>query len=291
MTTSEAGSGNFVVRREVSRTNKHNGLFRSAADEFSEQQRKAQHFSTGSEHLDHLLSGGLEIGSITQFYGANSGKTHLCHLFCVCMPFPFQTLYIDTEGAFRSKKIEAMAKARRLDSTMVLRGIQVAQPKDIEEQEKCIEAATSAVATSNSKIRLLILDSMTFHYRARYPGRSGLSERAHRLNVYTHILHNAARANKCAVVITNQSTSNPRSGEEPVHQPFGGKVISNTSTYIIHLEQKKFSNTLATLVKSPLSGAGSLRPLDHILNIVENGFEDVRRYYPDGQSDPRDLYD
>jgi DNA repair protein RadA len=290
LTTSDSGSGNFGLRSKVTHTNKDNRLFRSAADEFSEQQKKAQRFSTGSKHLDHLLGGGLETGHIIQFYGCTSGKTHLCHLLCAVSVPEFNVIYIDTEGGFRGEKIESITKARRLDSTVVLHGIQVAQPKDIEEQERCIEAACSAVATIDSKIKLLIVDSMTFHYRGKYPGRSGLSERAHRLNVYMHMLHKTARSNKCVVVITNQSTSDPRHREEPA-QPLGGKVISNTSAYIIRLERRRFSNIIATLVKAPLMGARSYGPLDHDLKIVESGFEDLRRYYPDGECDLWDLYD
>ena len=109
--------------------------------------------------------------------------------------------------------------------------IQVLQPKHTE-QESCIKNACSTVKSSNSKVKLLIVDSMMFHYIAEYPGRSDLSK-AHSLNMYTHMLHNLAQTNKnIAVLITNQSTSIPRHGEFEAKspQPFGGKVISNKST-------------------------------------------------------------
>jgi DNA repair protein RadA len=80
---------------------------------------------------------------------------------------------------------------------------------------------------------------MVFHYKGEYPGRSGLSERAHRLNIYMHRLHSLTQRNNIAVVITNQSTSNPYTQfkvKDP--QPFGGNVIfSYTSTYIVYLER------------------------------------------------------
>jgi len=110
--------------------------------------------------------------------------------------------------------------------------IQVLQPKHTE-QESCIKNAYSTVKSSNSKVKLLIVDSMMFHYIAEYPGRSGLSKRAHSLNIYMHMLHNLAQINKnIAVLITNQSTSILRHGEFEAKspQPFGGKVISNKST-------------------------------------------------------------
>jgi Rad51 len=115
-----------------------------------------------------------------------------------------------------------------------------------------------------------------FHYIAEYPGRSGLSKRAHSLNIYMHMLHDVARTTKnIAVVITNQSMSNPRHAEFEAGYPppFGGKVISNTSTYIVNLESGGgyfASNIDARLIKSPLSSFNS-RPL----KINESGFVDV----------------
>jgi len=152
--------------------------------------------------------------------------------------------------------------------------IQVLQPK-YTEQKSCIKNAYSTVKSSNSKVKLLIVDSMMFHYIAEYPGRSGLSKRAHSLNIYMHMLHNLAQTKNIAVLITNQSTSNPRHGESEANipQPFGGKVISNTSTYIVNLERGGgyfASNIDARLIKSPLSSFNS-RPL----KIDESGFVDV----------------
>ena len=135
--------------------------FRSAADlEFSgQQQRRKERFPTGSKHLDDLLSGGLETGAITQFYGSpNSGKTHLCHLLCVVLPSQYQAIYIDTEGTFRKGKVESIVQARGLDSKSILQNIQVAQPKNTKQQESCIEEACSTLETTNSKINFRFND-------------------------------------------------------------------------------------------------------------------------------------
>ena len=146
-----------------------NNVFRSA-DEFTHQQGK-ERLSTGSKNLDDLLGAGLETGAITQFYGAsNTGKTHLCHLLCVVLPSPYQAIYIDTEGGFREERIESIATARGLDHTNILPNIQVLQPKDSKQQESHIEDACSVIKSSNSKVKLLIVDSMMFHYIAEYPG-------------------------------------------------------------------------------------------------------------------------
>jgi Rad51 len=89
-----------------------------------------------------------------------------------------------------------------------------------------------------------------------------------------HMLHNLVQTKNIAVLTTNQSTSNPRHDEfeSKSPQPFGGKVISNTSTYIVNLECGGYfaSNIYARLTKSPVIGFNS-RPL----KIDESGFVDV----------------
>ena len=143
-------------------------MFSNQTDEFSHQQGK-QRLSTGSKNLDNLLSGGLETGAITQFYGAsNTGKTHLCHLVCVVLPSPYQAIYIDTEGGFREERIQSIATARGLDWTNIFPNIQVLQPKDSKQQESHIKNACSIVKSSESKVKLLIVDSMMFHYIASF---------------------------------------------------------------------------------------------------------------------------
>jgi DNA repair protein RadA len=99
-----------------------------------------------------------------------------------CITFPIPD-YLHT-GTFRAEKIQSIAKARGLDSANTLCNIYPVQPTDSKQQESYIEEACSSIE-SNSKIKLLIVDSMMFHYRAEYPGRSGLAKRAERLNIYT----------------------------------------------------------------------------------------------------------
>ena len=234
-----------------------------------------ERLSTGSENLDDLLSGGLETGGITQIYGeSNSGKSHLCHLLCTVLPVPYQAIYIDTEGKFRVEKIEAMAEARGLDCSSTLANIAVRQPINCKEQETTINEVYSIVS-SNPRIKLVIVDSMMFHYRSQYPGRSNLSERSHRLNIYMHTLHSLAQTRNIAVVITNHSTKDPHSDsryKDP--RPYGGSIISSVCTYIIYFAHCSFDNIDANLMKSPIKGHSS-----HYLTIVDSGFLDPITHY------------
>jgi DNA repair protein RadA len=96
-------------------------------------------------------------------------------------PSEYKAIYIDTEGTFRTERIESIAKARGLDPAKILKNIQIANPLNRTQQESYVEAACCAIK-SDSKIKLLIVDSMTAHYRVDYPGRSRLPERQQRLN-------------------------------------------------------------------------------------------------------------
>jgi RecA/RadA recombinase len=113
-----------------------NGVFRSASRDMD--QEPNERLTTGSENADYLLGGGLELGAITQFYGASGvGKTHLCHLVCLLLPPQFQAVYIDTEGTFREEKIKSIAKARGLEWQNALANVQLNTPLDSSEQESC----------------------------------------------------------------------------------------------------------------------------------------------------------
>jgi DNA repair protein RadA len=159
-----------------------------------------------------------------------------------------------------------------LDSKTILQNIRIAKPKDSKEQESCIEYTCSNIVKSDSKIKLLIVDSLMFHYRREYPERRNLSERTHRINKYMYKLLDVARASKVAVVITNHITSNPTTTtsdfyEPEYSQPFGGNIVFYTSTYVVNLKRIKMSSIQAILVKSPLARSKAC-----YLQIYEGGF-------------------
>jgi RecA/RadA recombinase len=142
-----------------------------------------------------------------------------------------------------------------LDSKTILQNILVAQPKDSKEQESCIEEACSNIVKSDTKIKLLVVDSMIFHYRRKYPERP-------------------ARASKVAVVITKHITSNPATStsdfyEPEYSQPFGGNIVFCASTYMVNLKRMKMSSIQAILFKSPLGRSKTCH-----LQIYEGGFID-----------------
>jgi DNA repair protein RadA len=163
------------------------------------------------------------------------------------------TKLCDDESTFHPERIESIARARELDSKYILLKTHAAIPLNSAQQKSCIEFACSIISKSDSKIKLLIVDSMTAHYRVDYAGRSKLPEKQQRLNKYMHMLLRAAQTNGgVAIVVTNQMQSNPNYGifgEKSM--PVGGQIMLYASTHIIHLRRLKLYNHQAELVISP----------------------------------------
>ena len=96
-----------------------------------------------------------------------------------------------------------MLKQECLDR-QILQRILVTKALDSKQQESLIEAACSEINRRNSnKIKLLIVDSIIYHYRAEYAGRKKLPEKIQQLNKYMHLLLKTASMNAFAVVVSD----------------------------------------------------------------------------------------
>jgi RecA/RadA recombinase len=102
---------------------------------------------------------------------------------------------------------------------------------------------------SDSKIKLLIVDSMTAHYRVDYAGHFKFQKNK-RLNKYMYMLLRTTQKNKLAVVITNQIQSNP-DGDFEKSMPVGSHVMLYASTHIVHMRRLKLDNYQVELYISP----------------------------------------
>ena len=242
-------------------------LFSTAAAELKKQD--TVRFPTGCKSLDNLLDGGIEVGVITQVYGPpGSGKTQLCHTLCVMLSSDYAAIYIDTEGSFRPERIKEIANARGFDSKQILQRILVTKALDINQLESRIEAACSKI-DSDTKIKLLIVDSLIYHYRAECAGRSKLPEKIQRLNKYMHLLLKTASNNAVAVVVTNHQTQSSVDGTYNRVAPLGGSAMSYARKYRIHLDYRGG-------YRSAKLDLGPFSPQDDIsFAINERGFTDI----------------
>ena len=213
------------------------------------------------------MDGGIEAGVITQVYGPpGSGKTQLCHTLCVMLPLNYNAIYIDTECSFRPERIQKIAKARGLDSKQILQRILVTKALDIKQLESRIEAACSKIDSDN-KIKLLIVDSIIYHYRAECAGRSKLPEKIQRLNKSMHALLKIASSNAVAVIVTNHQMQSSVDGFDNRVVPLGGNVMSYATKYRIHVDGRSRRASLEVSPSHPQS--------DSYFAIDDRGFSDV----------------
>ena len=100
-------------------------------------------------------------------------------------------------------------------------------------------------------IRLIVVDSMTAHFRADYVGRGALSDRQGKLNKHVHALQKIADKHNIAIYITNQVMDNPGIMFGDPTTPIGGHVLAHAATYRIYLRKGKEEKRIARLVDSP----------------------------------------
>ena len=152
-----------------------------------ERRKGINRLSSGSKAFDELMGGGLESQSIIEFFGEfGSGKTQICFQLAVNATRPVEegglngdVFIIDTENTFRPERIVQMAVALDLDPEEVLKKIHVARAFNSHHQMLLVEKANELAHEMN--VKLLIVDSLTAHFRAEYVGRGSLAEigRAH----------------------------------------------------------------------------------------------------------------
>jgi len=247
------------------------------ADELLRMRQSVLRLTTGSNALDEVLDGGLETQTITEFYGEyGSGKSQLCHQLCVNVQLPPEkgglsgaALYIDTENTFRTERIVQMSRHLGLDPEQVVKNIIYAEAYTSDHQMFLLENADEVIKANN--VKLLIVDSLTSHFRSEYIGREMLASRQQKLNKHMHRLIRLARAFNAAAVVTNQVMAKPDVFFGDAVHPIGGHIVGHTSHTRVYLRRAAHGPVrIARLVSSPYLPEG-----EEIFKITENGIEDV----------------
>lgn len=227
--------------------------------EFAESRSSVINITTGSKNLDNLLGGkGIESRSVTEAFGAyGSGKTQLGLTLAVNVQMPAEKggangkcVFIDTEGTFRPSRIKQISEHLGANPEKVLKNIFVARAFNSDHQILLLEKISEMVK-NGEPIKLLIIDSLTAHFRAEFAGRGMLADRQQKLNKYLHNLMKLAEQHNIAVYVTNQVMSNPAQMFGDPTVAIGGNIVGHASTYRMYLRRGKQGSRVAKLIDSP----------------------------------------
>ena len=179
--------------------------------------------------IDSIIGGGIEKGSITQFYGPpGSGKTNIALKMLVqCAKNGKKAVFIDTEGGL---SIERMKQISGEDFDDLAGNIIVLEPTNFEEQDEAIKRIEYSLKSGEDDVDLIILDSAVALYRLKEGGQTEINRE---LSKQMGLLSMIARKYDIAVVVTNHIYS--VFDEEGVIEPVGGTILKYWSKIIIEL--------------------------------------------------------
>lgn len=268
------GVGEGVARRIISAARDALEMGFETGVDLLEKRKKVLKISTGSKAFDRLLGGGVETGCITELFGEyGSGKTQVAHSLAVNVVASdpeAQVIYIDTENTFRPERIIDMCNAKKIDYKNALSRIRVARAYNSDHQMLLVEKIDELIKKEKLKAKLVVVDSLTAHFRAEFVGRGTLAERQQKLNRHMHELLKLADYHNLAVVVTNQVMAKPDIFFGDPTQAIGGHVVAHSSTFRVYLRKGKKGTRVARLVDSP-----NLPEEECAFIITKDGIQDI----------------
>jgi DNA repair protein RadA len=220
-----------------------------------EKRKSVIKISTACKALDNLLGGGFETGAITEAFGEfGSGKTQIGHVLSVntIKQFPDSVVvYIDTENTFRPERIVQLAEGAGLEPEKVLKQIKVARAYNSDHQLLLAERVEDLITKEGMNVKLVVVDSLTAHFRAEFIGRGTLADRQQKINKHMHNLLKLADLHNVCVYVTNQVMAKPDMFFGDPTQAIGGHIVAHASTFRIYLRKGKKGTRVAKLIDSP----------------------------------------
>ncbi len=195
--------------------------------------------SSGCSAIDNLLGGGFERDCITEIYGeAGSGKTNICLQTAIREAKQGNyVVYVDTEG-LSMERFEQMGGTEELGKKLLIYRVY-----EFAEQGNAIEWI--AKLTEKKKVSLIVIDSLTGHYRAVFGNGEEQSTRKS-LAWQLYMLGSIARKKNIAVLVTNQVYMDSGSGEL---KPIGGHTLHHAAKAILKLKKIGVGIREAELIK------------------------------------------
>jgi len=270
-----AGVTELAARKMINAARDKLQMGFESADEIMKKRESVSRISTGSQAFDDMLGGGIESGAITEIFSEfGGGKTQMGHIFAVNLQKMEEekdpvAVYVDSENTFRPERIKQLAVGAGMDPDEVLKRIKVARAYNSDHQMLLVEKIEDLIKNGDN-VKLIIIDSLTAHFRAEFIGRGTLAERQQKLNKHMHSLLKLADQHNIAIYVTNQVMSKPDVFFGDPTAAIGGHIVAHASTFRIYLRKGKKGSRVAKLVDSPNLPEGEAN-----FFVEEGGLRDV----------------
>ena len=240
-----------------------------------DRRKTVQKLTSGTSSMDELLGGGFETQSICEVFGEfGSGKTQIGHQLAVNTILPIsqgglngEVFYIDTEDTFRPERIAQMAEAVGMDPQDALDRIHVARAYNSAHQMLLVDEIKRMAKSID--VKLVIVDSLTSHFRAEYVGRGMLASRQQKLNKHLKELKQLSDVQNALILVTNQVMSNPAALWGDPTKAIGGHIVGHASTFRLYLRKSKGGRRIARLIDSPNLPEG-----EAVFTVTDEGLKD-----------------
>ena len=240
-----------------------------------EKRKTVQKLTSGTSSIDELLGGGFETQSICEVFGEfGSGKTQIGHQLAVNTILSLEqgglngeVFYIDTEDPFRPERIAQMAEAVGMDPNHAMERIHVARAYNSAHQMLLVDEIKRM--SKSIDVKLVIVDSLTSHFRAEYVGRGMLAPRQQKLNRHLKELKQLSDVQNALILVTNQVMSNPAALWGDPTKAIGGHIVGHASTFRLYLRKSKGGRRIARLIDSPNLPEG-----EAVFTVTAEGLKD-----------------
>ncbi len=187
------------------------------------------YIKSNCKSLDMLLGGGIERGTITEFYGeGGAGKTNICLQYAgQCVKEGKKVIFIDTEGLSTVRMEQVYGdELDRITGEML-----IFKPYSLVEQLDSLRKAKRLV--ENLNIGLVVIDTISVFYRKYFSEDAETGKRGWNLLAQMMIEGlSLARKKNIPLLLTNQVYTDI---ERKRFEPVGGHIINHNAKAIIEV--------------------------------------------------------
>lgn len=249
------------------------GLEFKTAEQVLKEHEARWRLSTHVKSLDAILGGGLESTTVNTIHGAyGSGKSQTSHWVTACLladDKTAQVLFVDTENSFRPERLKHFLATLGGSDEDLKRVISI-EARNSAMQRIIIDHVGKRI--KDNRVKLLIIDSATAHFRSEYINRDQLSPRQQTLNSHLQVVSKLTRMFDLVTLLTNQEVAVPTVGYggAATSRPVAGNIFGHRGFMNLGIwrpDNPTSEMRIITIEKHP-----SLPPRRQEITLTEQGF-------------------